>query len=400
MDEIPHSDDVDNLDDLEEHEEDDHQTKVKGKQPISDSSNHPTVQASMPSKSLRIYLFLEGTGRLGYWWVGQDRLFLRYSDLEILCVSVQVSISSIGTKEVDEWCGYWRASQLVSSQDALIVPMEGEHNDDQENLINDVANTCMPYHQDVATNEVLQSQKESLCANICTPELNPHCSKIPVADTQTSYGTYGNDQRNIEYNNLLNQYYELEEKRLQVLQQLQHANYWNPQNPAQSGEYQTEKVLSNHATENYSQHPCSWRSCHGVTVPVIPTACVTCCPSPGLSDSCSQGCLALAPHHFSDGQGYGQSGLCSSCPSCTVDASKKINVTDDNLTKIGMKAAEKVLSSVKSKSSLVSAVCEENEGKEEAAGEHEPKTSSGTQNESDLVTVLSLLPYRHRFSCY
>ncbi|XP_042474743.1 uncharacterized protein LOC122056722 isoform X2 [Zingiber officinale] len=287
-------------------------------------------------------------------------------------------------------------SNLGENLHSVSSTREGEHNDDQENLINDVANTCMPYHQDVATNEVLQSQKESLCANICTPELNPHCSKIPVADTQTSYGTYGNDQRNIEYNNLLNQYYELEEKRLQVLQQLQHANYWNPQNPAQSGEYQTEKVLSNHATENYSQHPCSWRSCHGVTVPVIPTACVTCCPSPGLSDSCSQGCLALAPHHFSDGQGYGQSGLCSSCPSCTVDASKKINVTDDNLTKIGMKAAEKVLSSVKSKSSLVSAVCEENEGKEEAAGEHEPKTSSGTQNipqravqEQSFLTELS-----------
>ncbi|KAG6523826.1 hypothetical protein ZIOFF_013713 [Zingiber officinale] len=45
MDEIPHSDDIDNLEDLEEHEEDDHQTKVKGKRPISDSNNHPTVQA-------------------------------------------------------------------------------------------------------------------------------------------------------------------------------------------------------------------------------------------------------------------------------------------------------------------------------------------------------------------
>ncbi|KAG6480504.1 hypothetical protein ZIOFF_064004 [Zingiber officinale] len=44
MDEIPHSDDVDNLEDLEEHEGDDHQTKVKGKRPMSNSSNHPTVQ--------------------------------------------------------------------------------------------------------------------------------------------------------------------------------------------------------------------------------------------------------------------------------------------------------------------------------------------------------------------
>ncbi|XP_074588735.1 uncharacterized protein LOC141844589 [Curcuma longa] len=244
----------------------------------------------------------------------------------------------------------------------------------------------MPYCQDVATNEVLQSQEESLCANICTPELNPLYSKIPVADTQTSYG---NDQRNIEYNNLLNQYYELEEKRQQVLQQLQHANYWNPQNPAQSGEYQAEKVLSNHATENYSQHPCSWCSCLGVTVPVIPAACVTCCPSSGLSDSCSLGCLVPAPHQFSDGQGYGQSGLCSSCPSCTVDVPKKINFTDDNSAKIGMKGTEKILSSVKSKISLVSAMCEENEGKEEASGEHELKTSSGTEPESDLVTVLS-----------
>ncbi|XP_042444056.1 uncharacterized protein LOC122029182 [Zingiber officinale] len=47
IDEIPHSDDVDNLEDLEEHEEDDHQTKVKGKRPISNSSNHPTIQAKM-----------------------------------------------------------------------------------------------------------------------------------------------------------------------------------------------------------------------------------------------------------------------------------------------------------------------------------------------------------------
>ncbi|XP_042451216.1 uncharacterized protein LOC122036087 [Zingiber officinale] len=57
MDEIPHSDDVDNLEDLEEDEEVDHQTKVKGKRPISDSSNHPTTQGKKCKQTGPINLY-------------------------------------------------------------------------------------------------------------------------------------------------------------------------------------------------------------------------------------------------------------------------------------------------------------------------------------------------------
>ncbi|XP_074568887.1 uncharacterized protein LOC141825403 [Curcuma longa] len=261
---------------------------------------------------------------------------------------------------------------------------KGEHNVDQENLISDVAETCMPYYPDVATNEVLQS-RETLCANICAPELNP-----PVASGEASSG---NDQRSIECNDLLKQYYELEEKRQEVLQQLQHAYYWYPQNSAQSGEYQAEKVPPNHASENFPQHPCSWCSCHCVTVPVIPTAYATCCASSQHSYSCSQGCPYLAPPQLSDGEGHTQSGLCSIGPSCTVDVLKKSDPTDDTPVKIGMMTAKKILSSVKSKISLDSVLCEENVGKdkEEASGEHEFKasTSSDIEQNSDLVTVFS-----------
>ncbi|KAG6501575.1 hypothetical protein ZIOFF_041458 [Zingiber officinale] len=266
---------------------------------------------------------------------------------------------------------------------------KGEHNVDQENLITNVAETCMPYYQDVSTNEVLQSQ-ETLCANICAPELKPHFSETTVASGEASYG---NDQRSIEYNDLLNQYYELEEKRQQVLQQLQHAYYWYPQNLAQSGEYQAEKVPPNHASENFPQHPCSWCSRHCVTVPVIPAACASCCASSGHSYSCSQGCPSLAPAQLSDGQGHTQSGLCSIGPSCTVDVLKKISPTDDTPVKIGMMTAEKILSSVKSKISLDSVLCGENVGKdkEKTSGEHEFKasTSSDIEQNSDLVTVFS-----------
>ncbi|XP_042401120.1 uncharacterized protein LOC121991168 [Zingiber officinale] len=54
MDEIPHSDDVDNLEGLEE---DDHQTKVKGKRSISNSSNHPTVQGKKCKQTGPINLY-------------------------------------------------------------------------------------------------------------------------------------------------------------------------------------------------------------------------------------------------------------------------------------------------------------------------------------------------------
>ncbi|KAG6507884.1 hypothetical protein ZIOFF_033237 [Zingiber officinale] len=62
MDEIILSDDVDNLEDLEEYEEDDHQTKVKGKRPISDSSNHPTVKGASSSALVKRMQFSAQTG--------------------------------------------------------------------------------------------------------------------------------------------------------------------------------------------------------------------------------------------------------------------------------------------------------------------------------------------------
>lgn len=57
MDDIPHSDDSVDLEDLEEYE-DDLQTKVKGKRPISYSSIHPTVQGKKCKQTEPINLYL------------------------------------------------------------------------------------------------------------------------------------------------------------------------------------------------------------------------------------------------------------------------------------------------------------------------------------------------------
>ncbi|URE07892.1 hypothetical protein MUK42_20553 [Musa troglodytarum] len=265
-----------------------------------------------------------------------------------------------------------------------------EHGVGENNVLKDVTETNMPYYKYVSSTEGHQLEEDSLGVNIHATEINSYSSDFHVS---TSEIDYHNDEQSIEYNHLLKQYYELEEERQKVLQQLQQANYWNYQTPVQSGEYQAEKFLGNNASESCSQPPYSLCSCHSLSASLIPaSACAICGPSFRGYYCCPQNCFTSVLHHFSGCQDHVQSGICSLGGSLTVDPSKQTTHTDDPAVRIGMMAAEKALRSLKKEISVDSNICQEKENmkdKGEISGEHECKASGVISQETDLAVVLS-----------
>lgn len=173
----------------------------------------------------------------------------------------------------------------------MLFQREGEDDHGENNFVKGVTEICMPYNKNIASEEGLQSHEDSQGANICVTQDNLYSSEFPVVTAETYNG---NDQQSIEYNNILKQYYELEEQRQKILQKLQQANYWNY--PIESREYQAENVLNtsaNHPQPQFSS--CSW---HCSANSLIPTsACVMCCPSFGCL-YCQQSCCLSLPHQL------------------------------------------------------------------------------------------------------
>ncbi|RRT54522.1 hypothetical protein B296_00049130 [Ensete ventricosum] len=249
------------------------------------------------------------------------------------------------------------SNQFKSGHTEILAREIDDHG--ENNVMKDVTETNMPSYKDLTSTEGLQFQEGILGASICPTESNPCSSDFPVAAMETDKYNY---QQSVEYNNLLKQYYELEEQRQKVLQQLQQANYWNYQDPVQSGQHQAEQVPTNNVSDSCSQPICSLCSCPSLALPSITaSSCAICGPSFGGYYCWPQNCSTSLPHQFSGGQCHIQSGICSVGTSYTVDPSKKTTHIDDQAVRI----------------------TEKEKGKEEEISD------CGTNRETDLAVVLS-----------
>ncbi|XP_075640764.1 uncharacterized protein LOC142612560 isoform X1 [Castanea sativa] len=210
----------------------------------------------------------------------------------------------------------------------------------------------------------LSEVKENHCVDSHAPEPYINSSNSLLEQDASKDSSYYHGAE--DYNKLLNSYYELEENRQKILEQLHQYGGWNYQYSGEGSGVQ-------------------WGSCstsqeHAIPANLDshPNVVCSCCP-------CVYQCLA-AP--------------CTSCPGCSLggtcvgktcaDASmamvpgseRSCLLKDSNIVQAAMGAAEKALSSVKPQISGDSNI---NEDKEKTDGE----TVQSTSSETDLAVVLN-----------
>ncbi|KAF8380743.1 hypothetical protein HHK36_028233 [Tetracentron sinense] len=196
---------------------------------------------------------------------------------------------------------------------------------------------------------------------------------------QDAYDAYSNSQGVVEYNQLLNQYYELEEKRQKVIQQLHQVGSWNYQCSAEGSSSCAQWDTCCSTSQNYqvptdqASHPTLLSSC----CPYVCHHMVTPCPSipaSALSGACcgSTGCNATA--------------------ATSIMHPGKLSPHEDNVVKTAMEAAERAISSTKMKAFDTSYLYEEKENeseKREGSGLSQGEMARSNSSETDLAVVLN-----------
>ncbi|KAJ6846385.1 uncharacterized protein M6B38_280580 [Iris pallida] len=169
---------------------------------------------------------------------------------------------------------------------------------------------------------------------------------------------------------LLKQYYELEEQKQRVAQQLYQANYWNYQTPVQSSTCQQVSVENTSACG--LNNPCSLCSCQCISVPLIPTSACAIGGMPGVCYSCP----SLMAY-------------CSGSQSHEVPCSSHVPVDNDTAVKAGTLAAEKAINSMKLEIGAAYNACGEKEKGEKSSGTLEGNLSQAVSSGSDFTAVLN-----------
>ncbi|KAF6148553.1 hypothetical protein GIB67_042512 [Kingdonia uniflora] len=130
---------------------------------------------------------------------------------------------------------------------------------------------------------------------------------------QEALDDYTNSQGTLEYTELLNKYYELEDQRQKVLQQLQQVGSWN---------YPCSGEGSNYASQVH--HDPNYQACH-------PAFNSSCCP---YACNCLAGSWPSMP-------------VCPLAGASTKGPEKLSSLENESIVKTAMGAAEKVISSMK-----------------------------------------------------
>lgn len=137
--------------------------------------------------------------------------------------------------------------------------------------------------------------------------------------------SYSSSQVPEEYELLWNQYYELEEKRLQVCEKLQQYGQWDPNYPVgNSGSCMLSSTVPASQDQYYSSQACS------------PAYAVVCCPNEcqsSMTSCCLPSCSLRA-----------SAGLCMN--SSLATGSGRVS-EDADIVKMGMEAAQKAISTLK-----------------------------------------------------
>ncbi|KAG1362002.1 hypothetical protein COCNU_10G002210 [Cocos nucifera] len=204
------------------------------------------------------------------------------------------------------------------------------------------------------------------------------------------------DQQGSDFNELLRQYYELEEKKQKIVEQLRDTNYFNYQMTVQSFTSQMHDIPASsacNASEYGRQHPCSLCSCHYLAVPIsahavgaLSSGGYGCCP-PWIA-----GCSVSPANPFPGAECPAQSGTCSIGTSYSMDPAKQSTHADDEVAKAGMIAAERAINSMRTEISAASNICEGKQmgkDKSENSSIQERKGSESIGPETDLAVVLN-----------
>ncbi|RCV07901.1 hypothetical protein SETIT_1G283100v2 [Setaria italica] len=166
-----------------------------------------------------------------------------------------------------------------------------------------------------------------------------------ISDATDADGNVSSSQQTWEYNELLRQYYELEEKSRNVLQQLQQANYWNYQASGYSSTTQQQQIPAYSATAPDPHSSTTQSSCCYWNVPLVS---VSCC-SAGQP---SEGSASMPPSG-----GCSVSLTCDQCPgasttypsiSNSMQLPTKLSPNDDQVAKAAMMTAEGALNFMRS----------------------------------------------------
>lgn len=200
--------------------------------------------------------------------------------------------------------------------------------------------------------------EENLCAESLVDQ---RVDSTTGQDMQSVQNGYVHAEGVDGYNQLLAQYYELEEKRVKILEQLNQYGGWNYQNVAAASS--SGVPYSN--SQDYSTYQVS-----------DPNAVCACCP-------CFSQC-SLAPCTSVPGCSFGGSSVAEHCNNISVEMDRKMSFPreDGKLHKMAMGAAEKALSTIRT---TISGDFNVNEGKER--NNIEPKEINGS--ETDLADVMN-----------
>lgn len=175
--------------------------------------------------------------------------------------------------------------------------------------------------------------KENYCVVSSAPKPHVDSSNVMHVQDAPKVGGYSNSQGVEDYNQLLNQYYEVEEQRQKILQQLHQWGNWN-----------------NHFSMEGSSHV-QWgtsSNCQECQVPTSqashPTIVCSCCPyiSQCLVTPCSLPACSM-----------GEACVGKTCIDATaaMASEKRLAVEDADIVKAAMGAAEKAISSMRMKTS-------------------------------------------------
>ncbi|KAH7659079.1 hypothetical protein IHE45_16G008400 [Dioscorea alata] len=236
------------------------------------------------------------------------------------------------------------------------------------------AEPCIPGDLIGTASDAVPTQECHLDTDAYASESYQHPTGYPSIHGQNN--SYS-DQQNEEYNKLLKWYYELEEQRQNVLQQLNQASCWNHQTPAQTSTVDMSQISAHNISQNGLYPQCSPCFCQCPASSIVPISCATnnlSCGGPYCCSLSMQCCSKSLPQQF------------------PVYPATHSNNGDDTAVKTAMMAAERALSSMTMNTPATSNVSEDKEkGKEDETCDDafEGKRSKNANSETELTVVLN-----------
>nr|CAB3450769.1 unnamed protein product [Digitaria exilis] len=215
-------------------------------------------------------------------------------------------------------------------------------------------------------------------------------SKTLSSDATDADGNVSSSQQTWEYNELLKQYYDLEEKSRNILQQLQQTNYWNYQASGYTSTTEQQQIPAYCATAPDPHSSTTQSSCCYWNVPLVS---VSCCSAGQPSEGSASACMPPSG-------GCSVSLTCDQCPGASttypsvsnfMQLPTKLSPNGDTVAKAAMMTAESALNFMRSTVSGQpgSQRAESETGKEEGTGTGLNPNLDITGADSDLSVLLN-----------